>query len=67
MVQLDLTQHERDELVNVLRDSLSDLRMEISATDGMEFRDALKQRKEVLHKVLSALGEEIQETRKEEF
>lgn len=62
MVQLDLTQTERDELVNVLRDSLSDLRMEISATDGMEYRDALKERKEVLHKVLAALGEHIPET-----
>jgi hypothetical protein len=62
MVQLDLTQQERDELVHVLRDSLSDLRMEISATDGMEFRDALKERKEVLHKVLTALGEHIPET-----
>jgi hypothetical protein len=62
MVQLDLTSAERDELVNVLRDSLSDLRMEISATDGMEFRDALKERKEVLMKVLAALGEHIPET-----
>lgn len=62
MVQLDLTQTERDELVNVLRDSLSDLRMEISATDGVEYRDVLKERKEVLMKVLAALGEHIPET-----
>jgi hypothetical protein len=61
MVQLELTQEERDELVNVLRSSLSDLRMEISATDGMEYRDALKVRKELLIKVLAELGEDIPE------
>ena len=59
MVQLDLTQEERDELVSVLRSSLSDLRMEISATDGVEYRDALKVRKELLVKVLAELGEQI--------
>jgi hypothetical protein len=61
MLQLDLTQEERNELVNVLRSSLSELRMEISATDGAEYRDALKERKELLLKVLAALGEEIPE------
>jgi len=62
MIQLELNQTERDELVNVLRDSLSDLRMEISATDGVGYRDALKERKEVLMRVLAALGEHIPET-----
>jgi hypothetical protein len=61
MVQLDLTPEERDELVNVLHSSLSDLRMEISATDGVEYKDALKVRKELLIKVLAELGEHIPE------
>jgi hypothetical protein len=59
MVQLELDPEERDELVNVLRSSLSDLRMEIAATDGVEYRDALKVRKELLVKVLAALGEHM--------
>ena len=61
MVQLELTQEEREELVNVLRSSLSELRMEIAATDGVEYRDALKGRKELLMKVLAALGEQVPE------
>jgi hypothetical protein len=59
MVQLELNPEEREELVNVLRSSLSDLRMEISATDGVEYRDVLKVRKELLLKVLAALGEHL--------
>jgi hypothetical protein len=62
MVQLNLTQEERDELVNVLHSSLSELRGEIAATDGADYRDALKVRKELLMKVLAELGEEIPET-----
>lgn len=62
MVRLEITEQERDELVNLLRGSLSDLRMEISATDGMEYRDALKERKEALQRILSGLGEDVVET-----
>ena len=59
MVQHELTQEERDELVNVLRSALSELRMEISATDGADYRDALKERKEVLVRLLATLGEDV--------
>lgn len=55
MTELDLTKEEREVLVGVLESYLSDLRMEISDTDSLDFRDLLKQRKRVIQKVLSAL------------
>lgn len=56
MVQLDINDEEREILAGVLDSYLSDLRMEISHTDSMDFREILKKRKAVLRKVLSALG-----------
>jgi hypothetical protein len=57
MVHLELTPEEAETLGMVLDSYLSDLRMEIADTDRMEFRDMLKARKEVLVKVLDALGQ----------
>lgn len=56
MITLDLTAEERQELVEVLQGSLSELRMEIADTDSMDFRESLKERKRVITKVLEALG-----------
>lgn len=56
MVQIDLDPDERARLAEILEGTLSDLRMEISHTDQKDFRDMLKRRKEVLQKVLDALG-----------
>jgi hypothetical protein len=55
MIQLDLTKGEKEILIEVLESSLSDLRMEIADTDNMDFREALKNQKKVLAKVLESL------------
>ncbi len=57
MVQLDLSEEERQILLEVLETALSDLRMEIADTDRMEFREMLKERKAVLSKAIEALQE----------
>ena len=56
MVELDLTEEERQILHDVLQSYLSDLRMEIADTDRVDFRDMLKDRKAVVQKALDALG-----------
>lgn len=56
MVELDLTEEERQILLDVLQSYLSDLRMEIADTDRMDFRDMLKDRKAVVQKALDSLG-----------
>ena len=57
MVHLDLSEEERQILLEVLETALSDLRMEIAHTDRMEFREMLKERKAVLSKAIEALQE----------
>lgn len=56
MVQLDINDEEREVLAGVLDSYLSDLRMEISNTDSLDFREMLKKRKAVVKKVRGALG-----------
>ena len=56
MIQIDLTADERATLRTVLESYLSDLRMEIADTDAMDFREMLKERKQVIQKVLDVLG-----------
>ncbi len=56
MIHLDLSDAERDALKEILESTLSDLRMEISHTDRLAFRDMLRERKGVLQKTLDALG-----------
>lgn len=55
MIQLDITKEEKDVLIGILENDISDLRMEIADTDNMDFRGALKKQKEVLKKVLEIL------------
>jgi hypothetical protein len=55
MLHLDLTSDEREIMTTVLESYLSDLRMEIANTDRKAFRDMLKERKQVIRKVLSAI------------
>ena len=59
MVVLNLSEHEREILAQVLKSYLSDLRMEIADTDSYEFRDGLEARKAVLMKVLDGLGRPV--------
>ncbi len=55
MIQLGLTKEEKDILTEILENDLSDLRMEITDTDSLDFREMLKKQKEVLKKVLETL------------
>lgn len=56
MPTLELSPSEQALLREVLESAVSDLGMEISATDAKDYRDDLKQRREVLHRVIAALG-----------
>jgi hypothetical protein len=56
MVTLDLSASEQAVLREVLETAVSDLSTEISGTDAKDFRDDLKARREVLHKVIASLG-----------
>jgi hypothetical protein len=58
MLNLDLSASEQAILRDVLENAVSELSTEISGTDAKDFRDDLKERREVLHKVIAALGGE---------
>jgi hypothetical protein len=55
MLQLTLSQEEYDELVSVLEEYLSELRMEIADTDSYDYKDTLKHEKSVLNDLLTRL------------
>ena len=55
MFQLDLNQDESKILIEVLEHELSELRMEIADTDSQDFRQTLKNKKEVVTKALQSL------------
>ncbi|MBI5677552.1 MAG: hypothetical protein HZC52_03460 [Planctomycetes bacterium] len=55
MIHLELTKEEKEMLIDILENDLSDLRMEIADTDKMDFREILKKQKGVLKKVLEIL------------
>jgi hypothetical protein len=55
MLDLELTQAEEVLLREMLDSEISDLHEEIAHTDRFEYREALKERRRVLQKVLDAL------------
>ena len=55
MVRLELTQDEKRLLCEIIEADLSDLRVEIVSTDRLDFKSALKHRKELLGSVLEKL------------
>ncbi len=55
MPRIDLSPEESATLREILESYLGDLRMEIAATDALEFRESLKQREEVVKAVLHRL------------
>ena len=55
MIPISLTEEEREILIQILEEYLSDLRIEISHTDDTSFRQPLKGRKEALIRILDAL------------
>ncbi len=55
MVQIELTQNEIQVLTDLLENCISDLRVEISNTDNIGYKDMLHDRKMTLMKLLTAL------------
>ena len=55
MVQLELTEEDRLILLQLLESCISDLRVEIAGTDNFNYKDMLKQRKEILLRLEQAL------------
>lgn len=56
MLTLDLSPAEQAVLRQVLEDAVSEMGTEISGTDSKDYRDDLKDRREVLQKVIAALS-----------
>jgi hypothetical protein len=56
---MELTPEEASVLRSVLDDYLSDLRMEIADTDGMDFREQLKEKSKVLRRLIDRLAAEF--------
>ena len=57
MIEIQLSTEEAAVLRDTLTGYLSDLRMEISATDLMDFREKLKDQERVLNTILDQLPE----------
>ncbi|HKJ22612.1 MAG TPA: hypothetical protein VKA13_05955 [Gammaproteobacteria bacterium] len=56
MIQLELTDDEQGILKTALESYISDLRMEIADTDNMDFRNKLKEKEQVLNKVVKGIA-----------
>ena len=59
MIQLDVGKQELLILIETLESDVSDLRMEIAATDSMDYREILKDKKEALKRVLESLRSQV--------
>lgn len=57
MIRIDLDASEAAILREILEADISDLRMEIANTDQKDFRDHLKERKELLKSILDRMSE----------
>ena len=55
-MQLELTADEHALLVTILDQALRDLKEEVYHTETMEYKEALKQREQLLQGLLSKLG-----------
>jgi hypothetical protein len=55
MVRIELSVQEAEELSGILKDYLSDLRMEIVDTESHDFREGLKKRKDLLSRIVDQL------------
>ncbi len=55
MVQITVTNEERERLLRILSRDLSELRMEIAGTDNMRYRQELKTEEEFLKKLIKVL------------
>ena len=57
-MQIELTAEEATLLREVLSTTLSDLRMELAGTDSADYRAMLHERRNVMQRILDALGPE---------
>jgi len=57
MIQLPLEQEEKNILSEVLESKIADLRYEISDTDQHDFKQGLKDRKNLLKQILEKLNQ----------
>jgi hypothetical protein len=57
-MQIELTAEEATLLREVVGTALSDLRMELAGTDSAGYREMLHRRREVMQRILTALGPE---------
>ncbi|MBN8705540.1 MAG: hypothetical protein LCH54_01770 [Bacteroidetes bacterium] len=57
MVTLELSTEEADLLKDIFQSYFNDLRMEISHTDSMDFRDYLKSKEALLRRLMHELDE----------
>lgn len=55
MIRLKLDENEREVLLQLLENCISDLRVEITDTDNLDYKNMLKGRKAVMIKLLEAL------------
>jgi ribonuclease HII len=55
MIRLKLDENEREILLQLLENCISDLRVEITDTDNLDYKNMLKGRKVVMIKLLEAL------------
>jgi hypothetical protein len=58
-MNLELTQQEIEALKNLLKERVLELRAEIRKADDSEFKEKLRQEKEIFKSILKKLGEEI--------
>jgi hypothetical protein len=59
MVRVDLETQEAEELRAILENYLSDLRMEIVDTEGHDFREMLKKRRDLVGRLIEQLIEQL--------
>ena len=55
MVRLELTPKEAETLLDTLESYMSELRTEIAHTDSADFREGLREKKEILRGVMERL------------
>lgn len=56
MLEVELTPEEKEMLREMLESEISDLSEEIAHTDSFDYRDALRQRRGVLQKLVEAIA-----------
>jgi len=56
MVQLQLTEDEARTLLNLIKNYMPELEVEIHRTEDHEFREALKKKEKFLHEIIRRLG-----------